>query len=106
MLKQWITDTFTDYNKSGEMMGGECSSGEEYNWGYGPELEAFGVAYTLVADHGGEDQGSDYYSVYEFSKGDEIVLVKFQGWYASFDGAEYHHWSFVTPKKVERVEYV
>jgi len=106
MLKQWITDTFTDNFKSYEMMGGECYSEKEYYCGYGPELEAYGVAYTLVADHGGEDQGSDYYAVYEFAKDGEVALVKFQGWYTSYEGAEFQSWSFVTPKKVERVEYV
>jgi hypothetical protein len=61
--------------------------------------EFFSVSFSLVDDYGGEDQGSDYYTVYEFndSESEEIVFIKFQGWYASHYGTEYQNFSFVKP---------
>lgn len=59
-----------------------------------------------VEDFGGEDMGSNYYKVVKFTRGDETVFIKFQGWYASYDGSYYEGWGFVTPKEVVKVEYV
>ncbi len=58
--------------------------------------------YKGVDSYGGEDQGSDFYSVILIrnpDNHDEQYYIKFQGWYASYDGAEYHNWSFVEPKQ-------
>ena len=58
--------------------------------------------YKGVDSYGGEDQGSDFYSVILIRNPDdhdEQYYIKFQGWYASYDGAEYHNWSFVEPKQ-------
>ena len=44
---------------------------------------------NLEKRFGGEGQGEDYWSVYSFSKGDDKVLIKFNGWYASYDGSTY-----------------
>ena len=55
-----------------------------------------------VDSYGGEDQGSDFYSVILIRNPDdhdEQYHIKFKGWYASYDGAEYHNWSFVEPKQ-------
>lgn len=52
--------------------------------------------------HGGEGEGSDYWTVIEIrdpDNHDETYMIKLQGWYASYNGAEYESWSFVQPKQ-------
>jgi hypothetical protein len=58
------------------------------------------VSFECVEQHGGEGEGEDYYTVYQFTKGCETVFVKFQGWYQSYNGSEMTGWAFVTPKQV------
>lgn len=53
----------------------------------------------FISSYGGEDCGSDYWSVVKFTDATGSVLVKFQGWYASYHGADYQDWSFVEPKQ-------
>ena len=58
--------------------------------------------YKGVDSYGGEGQGSNFYSVILIRNPvnhDEQYYVKFQGWYASYNGAEYQDWSFVEPKQ-------
>lgn len=58
--------------------------------------------YKGVDSHGGEDQGSDYWTVILIrnpDNHDEQYYIKFQGWYASYVGAEYEDWRFVEPKQ-------
>ena len=58
--------------------------------------------YKGVDSYGGEGQGSDFYSVILIRNPvnhDEQYHIKFQGWYASYNGAEYESWSFVEPKQ-------
>lgn len=50
-------------------------------------------------EYGGEDMGSDYWSVYKFTLDDVSVYVKFQGFYQSYNGAEFSEWFFVEPKE-------
>lgn len=57
------------------------------------------ILFYQVDTFGGEDQGSNYWTVYHFTKGDESVYIKFHGWYASYDGAEYEGFNVVTPKE-------
>lgn len=57
------------------------------------------LSFTLVDEYGGEGQGEDYWTVYSFSDGHDVVYVKFQGWYASYNGAEFTEYSFVSPKE-------
>jgi hypothetical protein len=64
-----------------------------------------GIVATYCNSYGGEDQGSDYWSVYEFSQGDEKLLVKTQGWYASHYGTDYQNWKFVEPKEKTIIVY-
>lgn len=47
------------------------------------------ITFQFVDRYGGEDQGSDYWSVYSFSDGAEVVFIQFQGWYASYAGSTY-----------------
>ena len=70
------------------------------------EVKSFRVALTeagVVCQHennyGGEGQGDDYWSVYSFTRGDEKIYVQFNGWYASYNGAEFTEWFFVEPKE-------
>ena len=68
------------------------------NW----ESGALPFEYKSVDSYGGEDQGSDFYSVLLIRNPvnhDEQYHIKFQGWYASYNGAEYDNWSFVEPKQ-------
>lgn len=62
-------------------------------------LKDSGIEVEHVANHGGEGEGSDYWSVYKFTKDGESVYVKFQGYYASYVGSEFHEWFFVEPKQ-------
>ena len=50
-------------------------------------------------NQGGEGQGEDYWSVYKFTNGTDEAYVKFQGWYASYNGAEFTEWFFVELKQ-------
>lgn len=59
----------------------------------------------LVEDYGGEDMGSTYYAVHKFTRGDETVFIKFYGYYASYNGADYEGFEFVTPKEKLVVVY-
>ena len=68
----------------------------------GWESDELPFGYKGVDSYGGEDQGSDFYSVILIRNPDdhdEQYHIKFKGWYASYDGAEYHNWSFVEPKQ-------
>lgn len=67
----------------------------------GPEevFDAQLIAVKQVDSYGGEDMGSDYWSVYSFTKDNEEVFVKFYGWYASHYGSEYRGHKFVAPKE-------
>lgn len=64
-----------------------------------------GIQIKYCDDYGGEDQGSDYWSVYAFTDGQETVYVKTQGWYASYEGSTYEDWTIVSPKTKEMVVY-
>lgn len=62
-------------------------------------LTEAGIVCNYEDNYGGEGQGDDYWSVYSFTRGDEKVYVKFDGWYASYNGAEFTDWFFVEPKE-------
>lgn len=55
--------------------------------------------------YGGEGMGDDYWSVYRFSKDLEEVFVKFQGYYSSYNGADYTDWYFVKPEAVTVIQF-
>lgn len=59
------------------------------------------VSFEQIADYGGEDMGSEYWTVYKFTDkatGEE-VYIKFDGWYQSYNGAEYTGCFVVQPKE-------
>ncbi len=64
------------------------------------------ITFEHVDNYGGEEQGRDYWSVYRFSQGDDSVLVRFDGWYQSYNGSEFEEWFFVEAKPVQAFEYV
>ena len=55
------------------------------------------ISWKVEDSYGGEDQGSDYWCVWKFSKGNEQCFVKFYGWYASHYGTDYQGYKFVRP---------
>jgi hypothetical protein len=55
------------------------------------------IHFVTVDQYGGEDQGSDYWCVWKFSKDNEECFIKFYGWYASHYGTEYQGYKFVAP---------
>lgn len=63
----------------------------------------------FVAHYGGEGRGDDYWNVYEIvdNSTGETHLVKFAGFYSSWNGVEwYDDPYFVVPKERTIVEYV
>ena len=55
-----------------------------------------------VDHYGGEGQGTDYWTVIQVRlPGDdsETALVKLEGWYASYEGADYNDWRFVQSRQ-------
>lgn len=59
------------------------------------------VSFEFIDHYGGEAQGSDYWTVYKFTDNNtgEEVYIKFDGWYASYNGAEYTDCFVVQPKE-------
>ena len=58
--------------------------------------------FRSVASYGGEDCGSEYYNVIEVRLEDspaETLLVRIEGWYQPYNGADYSDWKFVEPKQ-------
>ena len=57
------------------------------------------IAY--IDEKGGEDEGSEYYYIFQVRDGDDKALVKYEGDYDSWNGVT---WWF-EPKLVEKYEY-
>lgn len=81
-------------NVKDELHGGEFDS-TCYDWDYESvkdfkkQLTEAKINFKLEDRYGGEDQGTDYWSVYSFTNGNEVVFIKFDGWYASYDGSTF-----------------
>lgn len=56
-----------------------------------PELKALGFEFFEEDHHGGEGKGDQYWSVIKITRGDQVAFIRFEGWYASFAGAEMSH---------------
>lgn len=69
-------------------------------------LKDKGIEHKYVHSFGGEGMGDDFWSIFEFIKGEDLVLVKFNGWYYSYDGATFSEWYFVKAAVVQEVQYV
>lgn len=60
------------------------------------------IFFSLEDSYGGEGQGDSYWSVYKFvntENNEDVVYVKFDGWYASYSGSEFSRMYFVEPKE-------
>jgi len=108
-LKQYVNDTLKNNGDvARDFFSGDYDETFHEKWNKSPPtyFSSQGITYKLVQDVGGEDMGSTYYSVYQFTKDDQEVFVKFDGWYASYDGASYEEYLFVTPQQVVVTKYV
>ena len=95
-FKQQVTDYLNSNREICEELLYEGGDIEDWESGELP------FEYKGVDSYGGEGQGSDFYSVILIrnpGNHDEQYHIKFQGWYASYIGAEYDNWSFVEPKQ-------
>ena len=73
----------------------------------GQQLVELGVtAIESVDQYGGEGQGETYYNIFKFTFAeDDEVYIKFDGWYASYNGAEYQESFLVEPRQVTVTQY-
>ena len=95
-FKQMVTDYLNGNREVCEELMYE--GGYVLDW----ESDSLPFEHKGVGSHGGENQGSDFWSVILIrnpDNHDEQYHIKFQGWYASYNGAEYDNWSFVEPKQ-------
>lgn len=59
--------------------------------------------------YGGEGQGDQYWSVYKVinrSNSNDFRLIKFDGYYSSYNGHEWSDYFFVTPTQVTVTKYI
>lgn len=82
----------------------EYSSGGEKE--FQQEILNSNIIFKHEDSYGGEGMGEEYWSVYAFTKGDETLYVKFDGWYQSYNGSEYTGWFFIEPKQVMVTKYI
>lgn len=68
-------------------------------------LEALSINYEEEEAYGGEDCGSEYYFIYSFTRGDEKVYCKWEGYYQSYVGSEFESWYFVEPFPTQVIEF-
>lgn len=74
--------------------------------GYETDLiKEHGFTAEAIESFGDKGVGDTYWSVVRFTKNDESALVKFDGWYASYNGAEYEEWFFVEAREVMVTKY-
>lgn len=65
----------------------------------------------IVDSYGGEDQGSEYYHIWKFTRkdvnpdGDNWAWVRFDGTYASHYGTDYNGYRFVSPQEKVVIVY-
>jgi len=59
-----------------------------------------------VDSYGGEDQGSDWYTVKHFV--DHDVYIRLEGYYSSYEGTDFsgNDYEEVFPTEVKRIEYL
>lgn len=74
------------------------------------ELTTMPTGWTMtekcVAHYGGEDQGSDYWTVWQFNHEDgDKTLIRVNGWYQSYNGTEYNDYDEVQPAEQQVVVY-
>jgi len=84
-----------------QFVGGDEFMWDDYDVNAYPEDVRELVGEAETAEHfGGEGQGDTYYTVVKFPK--HGVYLKFNGWYSSYDGADFNGWDdveIVEPKE-------
>lgn len=96
-------ETADDIELKDTFMGGDCHDGfaQIYQNRFGEEIKV-----EFVERYGGEEQGSDYWSVFKFiSKTGVELYVKFDGYYQSYCGAEFQGYFEVEPKEKTIIVY-
>lgn len=96
-LKQTVTDFLNSNRTIAEELMTECIY--DTTWA---KWENVPFEFKSPDSYGGEDQGSDYWTVLEVrlpGSVDETLFIKLRGWYSSYIGVEYEGWDFVTPKQ-------
>lgn len=63
------------------------------------KIDELNLIINLSDQRGGEGQGEEYWSVYEFSSPEETVYIKFNGYYQSYEGATFTEFFEVFPKQ-------
>ena len=66
-------------------------------------VESLGVNFSTVDSYGGEGRGDEYWTVIKFVKNDDdksFMNIRFNGWYASYVGAEYIDFDIVEEKEI------
>ena len=63
------------------------------------------IVVEYIESFGGEGSGDDYWTVYKISDATETTYIRFQGWYASYHGAEFTETQEVKPIQVTVTQY-
>ena len=73
----------------------------------GEALVKLGVkSIKSVEQYGGEGQGETFYNIFKYTFEDgEETYIRFDGWYASYHGAEYQDAYIVKPVEVTVTQY-
>lgn len=102
-LENFIRNAKSKYGESFEKVAIECYPSETISI-----FDDIPAGYTIqcVAQEGGEDKGSNYFTVIKFSNGIKQVFVKFYGWYSSYSGCDYEGFRHVMPQEVTKTEYI
>lgn len=105
ILKEASTDVISELFQS-EISPDRDNYDNEDTTAFKSALSDAGIEFAQVDNYGGEDQGSEYWSVYSFSKETELQWVKFNGYYASYSGSEFDRWFFVKPVPKSGFDFV
>lgn len=109
-LKENVTGFLNEYNVPSAFFNEELPSGNPRYWSdiatrIHDRTRELKIEFSCLEQHGGEGMGDAFWWVYEFKSGDESVLVKFDGSYASYSGSYFNEWFFVKPVEVVVTQY-
>ena len=63
------------------------------------------IEFSCDDSFGGDGKGDDFWSVFKFTRNNEIGYLKFDGWYSSYSGANFRERFWVEPREVTVVQY-
>lgn len=111
MNKETVEKILNDFMELNDGKGANASPDELYyclEFKAQKQLDQFNI--KLEQQFGGEGQGDQYWMILSiFNKeSKETTYIKFDGWYSSQCGHEWHgnDFSFVVPAKVQVIEWV